>query len=125
MASSLGVILNSINNKGTKLDRDFIESEYVPFVVNRSLSYFVDTALFAAELDRIPKMDKWDQYLYYYICVPKCRRFQSWHRSENDKYLKAVAEVYNYSYIKAKTALKLLDKSQCVIIEKMVDKGGK
>ena len=125
MASPLGTILNSINNKGPLLDREFVEKEYVPFVVNRSLSYFMDCVLFVAEVDKFPKMPKWDQYLYYYHAIPKCRRFQSWHKPEKDKYLKAVAEAYNYSNEKAVAALKLLDESQCKTIEKSVDKGGR
>lgn len=125
MASPLGTILNSINNKGALLDKDFVENEYVPFVVNRSLSYFMDTVLFVAEMDRLPKMPKWDQYLYYYHAVPKSRRFQNWHKPGKDKYLKAVAEIYNYSSRKAVAALKLLDDSQCTQIAKSIDKGGR
>ena len=37
MASPLGTILNSINNKGALLDKEFVEKEYVTFVVKRSL----------------------------------------------------------------------------------------
>lgn len=125
MASPIGVILNSINNKGPLLEREFIEKEYTPYVINRSLSYFLDTVLFVQEIDKYPNMSKWDQYLYYYHSVDRKRRFQKWHKPEKDKYLEDISEFYNVSKTKAIQALKLLSVEQCEAIKKRNDKGGR
>jgi len=125
MSSPLGVILKSINTKNELLEREFIEQKYAPFVVNRSLSYFVDCILYAHELDQLPNMPVYDQYLFYYHAIPKLNRFSEWHRPKSDKYLPIVMEYYGYSEMKAKTALTILSESQCKELAKRIDKGGK
>lgn len=125
MANPLGTILKSINMKGELLEREFVEAEYKPFVVNRSLSYFMDCVLFVNELNALPKMPVYDQYLFYYYSIPKSNRFAPWHKPSKDKYLQAVMEFYNYSAKKAETALKILSEAQCEAIAKRVSKGGK
>jgi hypothetical protein len=40
------------------------EKEYVPFIVNRHLSYFPDTVLYADDLNRSTGLDKKMQYDY-------------------------------------------------------------
>ena len=125
MASPIGTILNSINNKGAILDREYIEKEYVPFVINRSLSNVLDTVLFAHELNRTPNMPVYDQYLFYYHSIAKKRRFAQWHKPSKDKYLTVVMEFYGYNDRKAKAALTILSEAQCKEIAKRVDKGGK
>ncbi len=125
MSSPLGVILNSINNKGALLDQEYIEREYKPFVINRSLSYMVDTVLFAHELNRLPNMPVYDQYLFYYHSLSKKKRFAKWHKAPKDKYLQVVMEYYGYSARKAQTALAILSVDQCKEIAGRIDKGGK
>ena len=125
MASPLGAILNSINNKGEILDQEFIEKEYKPFVINRSLSNIMDTVLFAHELNRLPNMPVYDQYKFYYYAIPKKRRFAQWCKPSKDKYLQVVMEYYDYNERKAQSALKLLSESQCEELAKRIDKGGK
>lgn len=125
MSSPLGVILKSINMKGGILDQEFIEKEYAPFVINRSLSYFADAILYAHELDQLASMPVYDQYLFYYHAIPKHNRFAKWHRPKSDKYLPIVMEYYGYSLEKAKTALAILSETQCKELVKRLDKGGK
>lgn len=125
MASPLGTILNSINNKGEILDREFIEKEYKPFVVNRSLSNMQDTVLYAHELNQYPNMPVYDQYLFYYHAIPKKRRFAQWCKPSKDKYLKVVMEFYGYNERKAESALAILSEAQCELLAKRIDKGGK
>ena len=107
------------------LDREYIEKEYVPFIINKSLSYFVDCILFVTELDRRSDIPKWDQYLFYYHSVPKKKRFCPWHKVDRDKHLDAVKEFYNFSAAKANTVIKLLTDAQLQEIARLTDKGGK
>ena len=74
--------LNSINENKKDLIREdpLNEKEYNSFMINRGLSYFSDTILYANEMNRsgdIPK--KW-QYDFYRISIPKKRRFSKWHK---------------------------------------------
>lgn len=125
MSSPLGVILNSINTKGELLDEEYIKEHYSPFVVNRSFSYMVDTVLYAHELNQLPTMPVYDQYLFYYHALPKKKRFAKWHKPSKDKYLPVVMEYYGYSERKAKAALTILSDDQCKEIAGRIDKGGK
>lgn len=125
MPSPLSIIMKSINTKTEILDQAFIEAEYVPFVVNRSLSYIIDVVLFTHEMSlRSSSMPVWDQYLWYYHIIPKKKRFSRWHKYETPKYLQAVKEYYNYSTAKAMTALSILTDDQCAEIVDLIDKGG-
>ena len=69
--------LNSINeNKRDLLKEDPANiSEYVPFMVNRGLSYFPDTVMFANEINQHASIPKEWQYAFYLNGVSKRRRF--------------------------------------------------
>lgn len=125
MASPISIIMNSLNGKGEILDQEFIEKEYKPFIINRSLSYILDAVLYADELNKLPNMPVYDQYLFYYYTLSKRKRFARWHRPAKDKYLPVVMEYYGYSERKAQTALTILSESQCKELARRVDKGGK
>lgn len=125
MASPITVIMNSINGKGELLDREYIEREYKPFVINRSFSYLLDTALFAQEMNRCPNLPVYDQYLFYYHAIAKRKRFARWHKPSMDKYVQVVMEYYGYSQRKAQAALTILSEAQCQELAKRIDKGGK
>ena len=52
MKMNLSEVLNAINhNKTSLLEDDLQERAYVPFVINRSLSYFPDTILYANQVN--------------------------------------------------------------------------
>jgi len=125
MASPITVIMNSINGKGELLDREYIEKEYKPFIINRALSYVLDSVLYAHELNRLPRMPVYDQYLFYYHALSKRKRFARWHKPAKDKYLSVVAEYYGYSDRKAEAALTILSEAQCEDLARRIAKGGK
>ena len=123
--ANLGDILKSINNKTGIIDPEEIQKDYVPFIVNRSLSNFLDTVVLANEMNLYPNTPKNYQYLFYVHSVRRGKRFSKWHKPEHDKYLSVVKEYYDYSYEKATAALKLLTTEQCVELEKRLYKGGR
>lgn len=118
--------LNTIND--TKKDimvDDIAEKQYVPFVVNRSLSYFPDTALFANEMNRYAHIDKKLQYHFFINSIRKRKRFAKWAKPIVESDLEVVKEYYGYSNEKARQALTLLSKDQIIEIKKKVNKGGR
>ena len=102
-----------------------LEKDYSPFMVNRGLSYFYDTVLWANEMNlnhQIPK--KW-QFQFLLNSIPRKKRFSKWHKRTEEKTLKLVMEFYNYSSEKAKQALSVLTDEQLKTIEEKLKTGGK
>ena len=120
--------LNSINdNKKDLLKEDpLTEKDYVPFMINRGLSYFPDTIMFANEMNQHASAPKNWQYDFYRIGVTKKKRFSKWHkRDQNSEELELVMKEYNYSSEKAARALELLTKDQIKKLKEKYSIGGK
>ena len=119
MADLFKVIIPSIMNfKEPSLDE---ESSYVPFIVNKALTYHIDTILYANEMNRYHRLDKKLQYDYLFHSVKKMRRpFVPWVKKENTEHLDAIKELYGYSTQKAQVAYSILTEDQRKsIVEKM------
>lgn len=101
------------------------ERDYVPFVVNRSLSFHHDIVMFANEMNKLPNLDNILQYHYLLNTVRAFRRpFQKWQKRDTIENLDAVKEYYGYSNEKAKEALSILSDTQIEEIKKSLNKGG-
>jgi len=101
------------------------EKDYVPFVVNKALSFHKDCILFANEMNQLPNTDRLMQYHYLLNRVRGYRRsFQKWQKYETINDLNVVKEYYNYSNEKAKEALLLLTADQIIKIREQLNKGG-
>lgn len=101
------------------------EDEYVPFVVNKALSFHRDCVLYVNEMNKLPNTDKLLQYHFLLNMIRGYRRpFQKWMKRETIEDLEAVKEYYNISSEKAKDALSILSEDQIDIIRKRLDKGG-
>jgi len=124
MSSPLTQILNSINKKTELLEKEFIQSNYVPFIVNRGMSYFTDTVLLANEMNKHSGCPKELQYEYYYHSVNKKSRFSKWHKPEKDDLIQLIMEAEGYSFEKAKDVAPLYTKDEIVKLKQKVYKGG-
>ena len=101
------------------------EKDYIPFVVNKALSFHYDCILIANEMNKLPNTDGILQYHYLLNKVRGYRRpFQKWHKRETIENLDAVKEYFNYSNEKAKDALMVLSDEQIVEIKRNLNKGG-
>jgi hypothetical protein len=99
--------------------------DYVPFVVNRALSFHQDCVLYANELNLNPGMDKDMQYLFYLNTIRSMKRkFQPWQKTSTDKNIEAVKTYFGYSNEKAKEALRILTEEQIAEIIIKTNKGG-
>ena len=72
MADLFKDILPSLMVHNTKTEFD--PKEYVPFVINKALSFHYDCILQANEMNRLPGKDKQMQFDYLYHKVRKYRR---------------------------------------------------
>ena len=101
------------------------ERDYVPFVVNRSISFHLDMVMAANEMNMNPSTDNLLQYHYLLNTVRAYKRpFQKWQKRDTIENLDAVKEYYNYSNEKAKDALSLLSTAPIEEIKKSLNKGG-
>lgn len=101
------------------------ERDYIPFVVNRSISYHLDMVMAANQMNMMPSADGLLQYHYLINTVRSYKRpFQKWQKRDDTENLEAVKEFYNYSNEKAKEALTVLNDDQLDKIKKNLNKGG-
>ena len=120
--------VNSINftkknlMKNTAND-ELAEKDYVPFLTNKSLSYFTDTLLYANEMNRYHFLDKRLQYEFYLNSIRKKKRFAKWAKADNNDEVMMVQEYFKFSPQKAKAALKVLSTQQKDIIKHKMENG--
>jgi purine-nucleoside phosphorylase len=118
--------LNAINmTKQDIMVDDIAEKGYNSFIVNRSLSYFNDTVLYANEMNVNHHIDNRLQFDFFINIVRKKKRFSKFMKPETVSDVEAVKEYYGYSNEKAKSALTLLTSDQINELKKKVYKGGR
>ena len=118
--------LNEINSskKDIMVD-DIAEGQYVPFVINRTLSYFQDTVLIANEMNKHHHLDNRLQFDFLKGIVRKRKRFTKWAKPDTDADLAVIKEYYGYSVTDATQALSLLSPEQISELKSKLYKGGK
>ena len=118
--------LNAINStkKDIMID-DISEKDYNAFMVNRGLSYFPDTVLYANEMNRQHHIDGRLQFDFLINIIRKKRRFSKWFKATDDENLNVIKEYYGYSNEKAKSVLSLLNDDQINELKTRIYKGGK
>ena len=119
--------LYSINqSKKNILDDDpDAERKYPPYIVNRCLSSFTDTILYANEMNKNSHLPHKMQYDFYINSVKPRKRFSPWARKGSIEYLEVVKEYYGYNNDKALQALRILTKDQLDNLSYLLRKGGK
>jgi hypothetical protein len=119
--------INAINLTKKNLFEDpQAEKDYLPFLVNRGLSYFPDTVLYANEMNRNSGIPKDWQFSFFLNTIPKKKRFSKWHKKDADsESLTLVKEYFGYSSEKALEALSILSDDQLAMIKEKLYKGGK
>ena len=124
--ANLSDFLRSINiTKENIMESDpMAEKEYVPFVVNRTLSYFPDTVLYANEINLRGGSDHRLQFEYLINSVRAKKRFSRWLKPEKNEDVDAIKEYYNCSYNKANEIVKVLTGDQLSLIHKRLERGG-
>ena len=109
----------------TKKDCLVDGKDYVPFVVNKALSFHYDCIMYANRMNMLPNIDPNLQYHFYLNSIRSYKRpFQKWHKRETNENLSLVKEYYKYSNEKAKDALRVLSDADISEIKKLLNKGG-
>ena len=122
----LSEYLNAINHKKEPLmDGDEIaEKEYVPFVINRCLSYFPDTIFFINEINQLHSLPKKMQFDYLRMSIRKKKRFSPWLKKKKIEKIDIIKEYFGYSNEKALQVVDLITEDDLVSMQESLYKGG-
>ena len=120
--------INAINaNKdiiGSSDNPEEVEKEYTPFMVNRGLSYFIDTILYANEMNIASDISNKLQFDYLRNSIKPKKRFSKWAKRLSPENINVIKEIYKYSDRRAIEVLSLLSDSQIAFLKEKLKKGG-
>ena len=120
-------IVNSLSRfKDSEFNENDLEMEkaYIPFIVNRSFSYYPDTIIHSNEMNRTPFLSKRMQHDYFKYSLNSRKRFSKWLKKERNEDIEVVQKYFNFSKKKAIEALKILSKDDLKTIQIEMDQGG-
>ena len=114
-----------LQNKKQLIVDEITEKDYLPFIVNRSLSYHKDCVLYANEMNRRHFIEKKLQNDFLLNTVRSQKRpFAKWIKSEKSDDLECIKTVFGFSDTKAREALRLLSKEQIQQLKEQTQTGG-
>jgi len=121
----INAITHSKENLIAKSDNpELAEKVYEPFIVNRGLSFFADTILYANEMNRLALLDREPQFAYLLNSIRPRKRYSKWLKQDKIEKLDIVSEYFGYSKSKAKDIINILTDDQIKIIKEKLQKGG-
>lgn len=104
--------LNSITYGKNDIYSEETKGQYVPYIINNSLSYFPDTVLYANDMNMYPDLPKYFQYKYFLSSIAKRRRFSKWAKKIDDEDVDLISEIYEVSRQKAEEIRSVLTPAQ-------------
>lgn len=124
--ANLGDFLKTINSEKVNLiDEDpNTEKEYLPFIVNRTLSYQPDCIPWVQEMNQRPFAENKMQFDFLLNSIRKKKRFAKWVKPEKNADLELVKKFYGYNNKKAMEALTILSDDQLKSMRKSMSTGG-
>lgn len=124
MTSPFDYITAISHTKKDMMEDEQGEKDYSAWMVNRGLSYFPDTILYANEMNQMAHLGNKLQYTYLINTIRPRKRFSKWVKKKEDSDLDAVMRCYGYNIDKAKSALSILSPDQVKKIKEKLDEGG-
>lgn len=101
------------------------EGFYNPFIVNRALSFYPDSILYANEMNRRPELDKLLQFDYLINTIRSMKREHSWiKKPEEDADVEMLSQFLMVNHSRAREYLKILNTHQLNDIRRRTNKGG-
>ena len=101
------------------------EKTYSPFMINRGLSYYQDTVLFANEMNLNGHLDHRLQYDFLRSAVRPRKRFSKWMKKTTPAKIEVIKEYYGYSDAKAEAVADLISDDTLAEMKHTIRKGGK
>jgi hypothetical protein len=114
--------VKSINSKKRLSDED-VERYYDPFLVNRALSQFADTAMYAQCMNERPQLSNKMQYDFLFNTIRKGNRYGKWAKDVNVD-VQMIIDIYQVSKSKAVAIMDRLTQDDIRDLEFYYRKGG-
>ena len=110
----------------SKKEIEFEEKTYLPFIVNRALSFQRDTVLLANEMNMYSGLPTKAQFDFYMKGVPKGNRYGKWEKmAETTEVVEMLKVRYNINNQVATKYASLLSDSDVQQLRESNEKGGK
>ena len=117
--------INAINfNKKALIVDDWSEKQYIPYIVNRGLSFGADTVIPANEMNSRPHLDRKLQFDFLINTIRPRKRYNKWVKADKVDAIELVKTYYGYSIEKARQALSILTSEQLDHLKQKLEKGG-
>ena len=119
------ILPSILERKNVVLNSPEDDKSYVPFVVNKALSFHADCILWANEMNQNPNLDARLQYQFLLNTTRSWRRpFRKWMKLEKSEDLDLIKKHYGVSNTKARDYLSILTQDQLNAIKEQMNKGG-
>lgn len=99
---------------------DFDSKQYIPYIVNRALSFDMQSLFHANEMNKQTVLPHKAQFEFYLNSVSKLSGYSPWIKAEKVENIQYVKSFYDVSTEKAKEILNLLSEDQVDYIKTKV-----
>lgn len=124
-ASPLFAYLDSITyNKKYLMGEDVSDKDYVPFIINKGLSYYEDTIYYANLMNINHNVSKRMHYDFCLNSIRARKRYSKWFKAEPSEEYILISTFYKYNHERTIEALRILSPEQIDEIRKKLEKGG-
>ena len=117
--------IKAINDSKNVMKNDLLaEKAYIPFLVNRGLSFFQDTVIQVNEMNRLHFLDNKLQFDYLLNNIRPRKRWSKWLKPDKIDNLELVKAYFGFGNEKAKEALEVLTSENIEDIKSKLAEGG-
>jgi hypothetical protein len=125
MSNPFDFVNDILKDKKNLMVDDQSEKDYIPFIVNKGLSYYKDCVFQVNEVNRRPHMEKRMQYDFLLKIIRGYKRpYARWEKKTKDDDFANVKKYFSLSNTKTHEALRLLSKEDLKIIKNKLNVGG-
>lgn len=115
-------VSTSTQNNWGEVDK----KNYIPFLINRALSYHHDTIMLANEVNMRHQMPLQWQYDFYRLAIaPKKKRFAKWSKPSEDELVELISSTYQVNRQKAISIRSLLNSNDINNLRTITERGGR
>jgi hypothetical protein len=100
------------------------EKLYLPYLVNKNFSFFVDTIFHANEMNCCWALDKKMQFDFMRFGIRKKKRRSTWLKKETEENIEIIKQSYGYNNSKAQEVLNILGPREIELLKQSLYKGG-
>ena len=102
-------IIKKISEGDKTLTTDDIKKDYNPFLVNRGMSMYPDTILYANEMNMCGHVAPEMQCDYYFSSIKPKKRYSKWYKAEKSDLIPVLAKYFNVGINEAKELIPFAD----------------